>query len=89
MLPYIIKQAIFILVEIIDIAILGRILISYIDSLRYSKIANILYQLTEPILYPCRMLLDRLGFGGGMFDFSPILAYLLLKVITTLVFTIL
>lgn len=37
--------------------------------------------LTEPILAPCRKLLSRIGFGGGMIDFSPVLAMLILGVV--------
>lgn len=37
--------------------------------------------LTDPILAPCRMLLNRIGFGRGMVDFSPVLAIILLSVI--------
>ncbi len=89
MLTYTIKRAILILVEIIDLAILIRILLSFFPNLRNNKFADIINQLTEPILYPCRMLLDRLGLGNGMFDFSPILAYFLLRFIVTIVFRIL
>lgn len=40
--------------------------------------------LTDPILAPCRMLLNRIGFGRGMVDFSPVLAIILLSVIQTI-----
>ena len=88
MLGYSIKQAVFILVEIIDLAILIRILLSFLPNLRNNKLSDIIYHITEPILYPCRMLLDRLGLGNGMIDFSPILAYFLLRFILTLVYRI-
>jgi YggT family protein len=42
--------------------------------------------MTEPILAPCRAILDRLGLGMGMIDFSPILAFLLLNLIQSLIF---
>jgi YggT family protein len=40
--------------------------------------------MTEPILAPCRAILDKLGLGMGMFDFSPILAFLILGLIRNL-----
>jgi len=42
--------------------------------------------MTEPILAPCRAILDRLGLGMGMIDFSPILAFLLLNLMRSLIF---
>ena len=88
MLGYTIKQAILILVEIIDVTILVRILLSFFPNLRYNKISDIIYHITEPILYPCRMILNRLGLGNGMLDFSPILAYIMLRFIVMLVYRV-
>jgi len=42
--------------------------------------------MTEPILAPCRAILDKLGLGMGMIDFSPILAFLLLGLMQNLLF---
>lgn len=88
MLGYTIKKAVLILVEIIDLAILVRILLSFLPNLRHNKLSDIIYHITEPILYPCRMILDRLGLGNGMLDFSPILAYFLLRFIVMLVYRV-
>ena len=88
MLGYTINQAVLILVEIIDLAILVRILLSLLPNLRHNKISDIIYHLTEPILYPCRMILNRVGLGNGMFDFSPILAYFVLRFIVMLVYRV-
>ncbi|QSX06881.1 YggT family protein [Sedimentibacter sp. zth1] len=88
MISYTIKQGLVILIEIIEFAILVRILISYIPSLRFSKFSDIIYQITDPVLLPCKALLSRLGLGNGMLDFSPILAFLLLRVILSIVLTI-
>ena len=65
---------------VLYIALLGRVLLSWFqvgpNSPFYPVIA-ILYQVTEPILAPIRRLLPRFG----MFDFSPIVAFLLLSVV--------
>jgi len=85
---YVIKEALYILVRFIDTLILVRVLLSFFPTLMSSKIADFIYQLTEPIMAPCRALLNRLGLGGGMFDFSPILAFVLLDILSGLVRTL-
>lgn len=69
--------------KVIDLLIIARCAGSFFvrpgDQIYrlYQGICN----LTEPILAPCRMLLNRIGFGRGMVDFSPVLAIILLSVI--------
>lgn len=46
--------------------------------------SRFIYELTEPILEPIRKLT-----GGGMIDFSPIVAYFLLRVLQYGVFYLL
>jgi len=82
---YIIKEALYILVRFIDTLILIRVLLSFFPTLTSSKIGDWIYQLTEPIMAPCRALLNRVGLGNGMFDFSPILAFVLLDILSGLV----
>lgn len=85
---YVIKLALSIFVRIVNSLILVRVLLSFFPNLRYSKISDIIYQLTEPILAPCRALIDKLGFGMGMVDFSPILAYMILRFVQMLVYSL-
>ncbi|MDF2949073.1 MAG: YggT family protein [Sedimentibacter sp.] len=83
---YTIKIALSLLLRIIDSLILIRVLLSFFPTLQSSKISYFIYQMTEPILAPCRAILDRLGLGMGMIDFSPILAFLLLNLMQSLIF---
>lgn len=83
---YTIKIALSLLLRIIDSLILVRVLLSFFPTLHSSKISYFIYQMTEPILAPCRAILDRLGLGMGMIDFSPILAFLLLGLMQNLIF---
>ncbi len=85
---YNIKIALSLLFRIIDSLILARVLLSFFPTLQSSKISDFIYQMTEPILAPCRAILDKLGLGMGMMDFSPILAFLLLNLIQKLIFSI-
>ena len=61
----------------LHVAILGRVIISWLPISSENPIVVVLYQVTEPILGPIRAVLPRLG----MLDFSPIVAILLIVVI--------
>ena len=62
---------------ILHVAILGRVIISWLPISSEHPISVILHQVTEPILGPIRRVLPKLG----MLDFSPIVAILLIVVI--------
>ncbi len=72
------------LVNLIEILILVRIVMSFVNFNGNSAIGRLVYELTEPILAPARALIAKLGIDTGMFDFSPIVAMLFLGVILNL-----
>ncbi len=84
MLTNSIENILIIVAESAKIAIIIRIITSYVQSLRISQFGEIIYKITDPILAPCRMLLDKIGFNGGMFDISPIIAFLLIDIIANI-----
>jgi len=59
----------------------ARILLSWFPLARGNRLAEFLFMLTEPILAPIRRLIQRspLGGPGMMLDFSPIVAFILLR----------
>ena len=63
------------------IAIIGRILMSFIDQTGQMRVTQILHEITEPILGPLRRIIPTVGF----IDFSPMVAFLLLNVLEGLV----
>lgn len=63
------------------IAIIGRILMSFIDQTGQMRVTQILHEITEPILGPLRRIIPTVGF----LDFSPMVALLLLNVVRSLV----
>ena len=83
---YIIKEALGSLLTIIYYLILIRAILSFFPTLQSSRISYFIYRMTEPILVPCRSILDKLGLGMGMIDFSPILAIILLNILQRLVY---
>jgi YggT family protein len=71
--------------------ILGRAVLSWFVRNPYDtvgKIYNVIIQITEPILAPCRKLLSRFGLMG-MIDLSPILALIALSVIYRILLSVL
>ncbi len=64
-----------ILFNVLTLAIFGRVLASWVDPFANNRITQILRDITEPILAPIRNLMPSMM----MFDFSPIIATLLLQ----------
>lgn len=56
--------------------ILARIVFSWIQVDRYNPVVEFIFNVTEPILAPIRNVLPSVG----MFDFSPLVAILLVEV---------
>ncbi len=74
--------------RILTYLVLGRAILSWFIRGSYNsnlyKAYNVIIQITEPILAPCRSLLARFGMNGAI-DFSPILAIVGLNVINGII----
>ena len=69
------------LLNLLAIAILVRALMSWFVRDPYHPIVRILDTITEPILDPLRQIMPRMG----MMDFTPLVAIILLNVLSQLV----
>jgi len=58
----------------LEVAIIGRVLLSYVQPHGRSSLAQFLVMVTEPVLAPIRRVLPS---GGGL-DFSPFIVVLVL-----------
>lgn len=76
-----IAQFVYLLFEVLSFAILGRVLLSWVDPMGNMRISQVLRDVTEPILAPIRSLMPNMP----MFDISPIIAMLLLQALGRLV----
>jgi len=65
------------LVLALELLILARVLLSWVDPTGRGQLAAFIIQTTEPILAPVRRALPR----TGMFDLSPLIVILVLGVI--------
>jgi YggT family protein len=66
-----------IIIELLNLAILARVLISWLNLSPYHPVVQVLNRVTEPILAPIRRIVPP----AGMMDLSPIVAIILLEVI--------
>ena len=69
-----------ILCDVLTIAILLRTILSWFSPRPTNILVKILYRVTEPILAPLRRIIPRVG----MFDFTPLVAIILLQLIIRL-----
>ena len=68
------------LCEVLTIAIIFRAILSWFSPRPTNILAVILFRVTEPLLAPLRRIIPRVG----MFDFTPLVAIILLQFIARL-----
>lgn len=61
----------------LQVAIIGRVLLSYVEPRGRSALGQFVVAITEPILGPVRRILPR----GGAFDFSPLVVLIVLSAV--------
>ncbi|MDX9703821.1 MAG: YggT family protein [Candidatus Auribacterota bacterium] len=69
------------LLNLYQLILLARVLISWVSPDPYNPIVRFLYSVTDPILVPLRRIIPPLG---GMIDLSPMIAMLLIQLIIQL-----
>ena len=69
----------------LSLAILIRVIISWLNVNPYNPLVSFIYQITDPILVPLRRIIPPLG----MIDITPLVALILLSVIQQVLITFL
>ncbi len=69
-----------ILCDVLTMTILLRVVVSWYSPRPTNKLVIILYRVTEPFLAPLRRIIPRVG----MFDFTPLVAVILIQLIRQL-----
>ena len=77
----IISGFLYLLFTLLDISILAEVILSYVPNIRESSFYRILVSFNNTILTPFRMLQEKL-FGNMMIDFAPLLAIIVLNLIS-------
>jgi YggT family protein len=84
----VIYTAINILLNFVQMVIFSRIIISWLPIPKDNPIIRLIYQITEPILAPIRGMIERSAFGKNMMiDFSPIIVFLLIGFVRSIIRT--
>ena len=79
------ERAINYFIELVQILIIARILLSFLIRDPNNNLYRFVFQLTEPIMAPFRNLIYKLGINTGMFDFSPLLTMLALEILAVII----
>jgi YggT family protein len=74
-----------ILFQVLSLAVLARVILSWFRVDPYNRFVQILFQVTEPVLAPIRRLIPPMG----MIDITPIIALLLLQLAQRIIVTML
>jgi len=74
-----------VLCDVLTILILLRVVVSWFSPRPTNILVIILYRITEPLLAPLRRIIPRVG----MFDFTPLVAIILLQLIYYLLYYLL
>jgi len=83
--PQVVAIALYYLVRVINILILVRIILPWINPNPTSPIVQFIYSVTEPILAPARNLINRVFGYNGFLDFSPILAMFMIQILYSII----
>ncbi len=84
-MAYNIYKILSLLFRVIYILLTASVLFSWLNIGTNTFIGRFVYEITEPILYPIRKLLYKIGIGRGMLDFSVVAAILLMEIILNFV----
>lgn len=69
-----IKKTLYWIITVFIWVMLAMVIISWIPPVRSSPVGDILYTITNPILFPIRYVLAKVGLNVGI-DFSPLILY--------------
>lgn len=82
-LGFSVKNIIVELIGLFELMIVLRAFFSWFAS-PYSSVMRFLTRATEPVIRPVRNVVNRV-IGTGMFDFSPVLAVMLLELLKRII----
>ncbi len=77
------------IIELLQFFMLARAIFSWFPQARGSKIGELLYLATEPIIMPFRALFDHIGaFRGFMLDIPFLCAFLALSFMESMLYSL-
>ncbi|MGI6484991.1 MAG: YggT family protein [Tepidanaerobacteraceae bacterium] len=87
----VIVQAVNFFFQFLYIMVIIRVFLSWVPNAARTPLAGFVYQITDPIVEPFRMLFSRfMSRGPGIYlDFSPLIALFVLNVLRRIIVSIL
>lgn len=79
------RVTIYYFLQVVMYLVFARAMLSWFVRDPKNPLMRLLLTLTEPILGPIRTLLFKLKIGGNMIDFSPLVALLLIQMLSAMV----
>lgn len=79
------RVTIYYFLQVVMYLVFARAMLSWFVRDPKNPLMKLLLTLTEPILGPIRALLFKLKIGGNMIDFSPLVALLLIQMLSAMV----
>lgn len=79
------RVTIYYFLQVVMYLVFARAMLSWFVRDPKNPLMKLLLTLTEPILGPIRSLLFKLKIGGNMIDFSPLVALLLIQMLSAMV----
>ncbi len=79
------RVTIYYFLQVVMYLVFARAMLSWFVRDPKNPLMKLLLTLTEPILGPIRSLLIKLKIGGNMIDFSPLVALLLIQMLSAMV----
>ena len=79
-----IKSVVLVFLTAVQFAMLGRAILSWFP-MNSNKLTDFLYSVTEPFIYPVRMLFEKMRWFQGLpIDISFLVSYLLISIVLML-----
>lgn len=74
------------ILQIYNFIVLARVLLSYFPNIdRSNPIVQLLYDLTEPVLQPIRQFLRQQFPNTGPVDFSPLVLFIIIIILSRII----
>ena len=86
MLLYILGSTLSLLLSILELLMLGRAILSWFPIDEDNALVQFLYGITEPVIYPVRVLLERFDlFQGLPIDMAFFFTFILINILSILI----
>ncbi len=81
----IVKNIVLALLSVLDFAMFGRAILSWIDPMGDGPLASFLYAVTEPLILPFRKLFEKMNWFVGLpIDMAFFFAFITIMILQTL-----